>query len=74
MCRFLVNKDRHEERCGIKGWKPPTETETEILVAIYNKETKIETKIPISTKNKENKLYCPYKPELEDTVTYAICY
>jgi hypothetical protein len=57
VCRFLVNKDGHEERYSIKGWKPPT---------------KMETETPISTENRGNELPCPCKPELEDTITYTI--
>jgi hypothetical protein len=74
VCRFLVNKDGHEERCSIKGWKPPTETETEAPIATYKREPEIETEIPISTENKENELPCPHKPESEDMVTHTICY
>jgi hypothetical protein len=72
VCRFLVNKDGHEERCGIKGWKPHTETETEIPIATHNKETKTETETPVSTENKENEPPCPHEPEPEDTVTHTI--
>jgi hypothetical protein len=72
VCRFLVNKDRHEERCGTKGWKPPTETKTPI--ATYKREPEIETETPISTKNKENELACPCEPESEDTITHTICH
>jgi hypothetical protein len=61
VCRFLVNKDGHEERCGIKGWKPPTKIETEM-----------ETEIPISTENKENELTYPCEPEPQATVTHTI--
>jgi hypothetical protein len=73
MYRFLVNKDGHEERCGIKGWKPPTKIETKILITTYKRETEIETEIPVSTKNKENEPPYPCKPESEDTVTHTIC-
>jgi hypothetical protein len=72
VCRFLVNKDGHEERCGIKGWKPPTETETETPIATHNKETETETETAISTENKENEPPCPREPELQDTVTHTI--
>jgi hypothetical protein len=74
MCRFLVNKDRHEERCGIMGWKPPTKTETKTPIATHKKETEMETETPISTKNKENEPPCPCEPEPEDTITHTICH
>jgi hypothetical protein len=70
VCRFLVNKDGHEERCGTKGWKPPTETET--LIATYKREPETETETPVSTENKENERPCPREPESEDTVTHTI--
>jgi hypothetical protein len=72
VCRFLVNKDGHEERCGTKGWKPPIETETPI--ATYKREPETETETPVSTKNKENEPPCPREPESEDTVTHTICH
>jgi hypothetical protein len=74
MCRFLVKKDGYEERCGIKGWKPPTETETEIPITTHKRETEIGTEIPISTENKENELPCPHEPVSEDTITHTICH
>jgi hypothetical protein len=72
VCRFLVNKDRQEERCGTKGWKPPTETETPI--ATYKREPEMERETPVSTENKENEPPCPREPESEDTVTHTICH
>jgi hypothetical protein len=72
VCRFLVNKDGHEERCGIMGWKPPTKTETETPIATHNTETETETETPVSTENKENEPPCPHEPEPEDTVTHPI--
>jgi hypothetical protein len=72
MCRFLVNKDGHEERYSIKGWKPPTKTETKIPITTYNRETKAETEIPISTENKENEPPCLHEPGPQGTVTYTI--
>ncbi|KAI5799614.1 hypothetical protein FPQ18DRAFT_417561 [Pyronema domesticum] len=72
VCRFLVNKDGHEERCGMKGWKPPTETETETPIATYNEETETETGTPVSTENKENEPPCPHGPEPGETVTHTI--
>jgi hypothetical protein len=35
-CKFLVNKESHEEWCGLWGWKPRTEMKTENPIATPN--------------------------------------